>query len=313
MPRWTSGGAQARRNSGLGRNGFLCISESFFGRCESFFELDYGRECMRVERGRIQRTKIKNGMAAGSDKSISAEASASSVSDETVLSPVSREGKLRSFFLDGEAGRLEALLKDGREDAPYCGVVCHPHPKGGGTMHNKVVYHAAKVIEGLGWPVLRFNFRGIGLSEGAYDGRAETRDVQTALNWLETTYQKPIVAAGFSFGAVMGLKAASERGMAGKPGVVGFAALGLPIANGERRYEHPYLAECRFPKLFLSGDRDEYAPLELLRTVVEQAPEPKRFVTVAGADHFFTGHLGEMQVTLRGWLEERLGTMDLSK
>jgi len=244
-------------------------------------------------------TRIGNGMTAGADKSILEPVGKS----ENSRAPLSSPGrKMRSFFLTGEAGRLEALVKDGRDDAPFCALVCHPHPKGGGTMHNKVVYHAAKVFEGLGWPVLRFNFRGAGLSEGSHGGRAEFADVNTALDWLKAEYAMPIVAAGVSFGAAMGLKAASERDE-----VTAFAALGLPIANGERRYEHPYLTECRFPKLFLSGDHDEYAPLEALRAVVETAPEPKRFVTVAGADHFFTGHLAEMQVQLRGWLEEGSG------
>ena len=203
-------------------------------------------------------------------------------------------------------------MKDGRADAPYCAVVCHPHPKGGGTMHNKVVYHAAKVFERLGWPVLRFNFRGVGLSEGVHGGRAEVADVRVALDWLEAEYARPIVAAGFSFGSAMGLKAVSERWAQGREDVVGFAALGLPIANGERRYEHPYLAECRFPKLFLSGDRDEFAPVEELRVVVDGAAEPKRLVTVAGADHFFTGHLGVMQGVLRGWLEDIFLKKDVS-
>ena len=241
-------------------------------------------------------------MTAGTGKSILTLANANPAPEGTVPFSSGSHGKLQSLFLSGKAGRLEALLKDGREDAPYCALVCHPHPKGGGTMHNKVVYHAAKVFERLGWPVLRFNFRGTGLSEGAHDGRAEFRDVHTALDWLKSTYSKPVIAAGFSFGAAMGLKAASQR-----DDVIAFAALGLPIANGERQYAHPYLAECRFPKLFLSGDHDEYAPLELLRTVVEAAPEPKRFVTVAGADHFFTGHLVAMQEALRGWLEAVLG------
>jgi alpha/beta superfamily hydrolase len=205
---------------------------------------------------------------------------------------------LRSFFLAGPAGRLESVMKEGREDAPYCALMCHPHPKGGGTMHNKVVYHAAKVFEGLGWPVLRFNFRGTGLSEGEHDGRAEAGDVRTALDWLQAEYGKPVVAAGFSFGAAMGLMAAC-----GRADVAGFAALGLPIAAEDRRYAYPFLAECRFPKLFLSGDRDEYAPLEMLRAVVETAAEPRRFATVAGGDHFFTGRLAAMQAELRGWLE----------
>src|SRR3984957_5018281 len=158
--------------------------------------------------------------------------------------------------LRGPAGRLEAILNTGSENALYAAVICHPHPLGGGTMHNKVVYHAAKVFSSLGWPVLRFNFRGTGLSEGEHDGRAESGDVQAALDWLSTEYRKPILAAGFSFGAAMGLKAAC-----GDSRVHGFAALGLPTHAQGRDYSSPFLPNCKLPKLFLSGDRDQYAPV----------------------------------------------------
>ena len=126
---------------------------------------------------------------------------------------------LRSVDLTGPAGRLEALLNEGAPDARFAALVCHPHPKGGGTMHNKVVYHAMKVLNapewGLGWPVLRFNFRGTGLSEGTHDGKAETGDVLAALDWLENEYKRPVVVAGFSFGAAMALLACCDsRGTA---------------------------------------------------------------------------------------------------
>src|SRR5579863_8941117 len=95
--------------------------------------------------------------------------------------------------LHSPAGRLEALLNAGAPDAPYSALVCHPHPLGGGTMHNKVVYHAMKALQGLGLPVLRFNFRGTELSEGEHDeGRGEQDDVRAALAWLEREFHRPI-------------------------------------------------------------------------------------------------------------------------
>jgi alpha/beta superfamily hydrolase len=206
---------------------------------------------------------------------------------------------LRSFFLPGPTGKLEALLNEGRPDAPLVTLLCHPHPLGGGTMHNKVVYHAMKVFHGFGWPVLRFNFRGAGLSEGQHDGRAESGDVQTALDWLSTEYRKPILAAGFSFGAAMGLNAAC-----GDSRVHGFAALGLPTHAEGRNYEYPFLPKCTFPKLFLSGDRDQYAPADQLRSVIAEAAEPKRLELIPGADHFFVGHLIGMQTALRQWIDD---------
>jgi alpha/beta superfamily hydrolase len=232
---------------------------------------------------------MDEGMMAGADNSVSSPTNSGSSGSA---------GSLRSFFLDGPAGRLEALLNEGNPDAPYVALMCHPHPKGGGTMHNKVVYHAAKVFSGLGWPVLRFNFRGTGLSEGEHSGHAEFEDVRAGLQWLAGEFRKPIVAAGFSFGAAMGLKAAKDF-----PGIAGFAALGLPTQAEGRHYTYGFLPECHFPKLFLSGDRDQYAPVEDLRGITLTAANPWQFVTVADADHFFSGHLPAMQSALGDWLE----------
>lgn len=213
---------------------------------------------------------------------------------------------LRSFHLQGPAGRLEALLNEGRSDAPYVTLICHPHPLGGGTMHNKVVYHAMKVFHGQGWPVLRFNFRGTGLSEGKHDGRAEVDDVRAALDWLHQEFGKPIVAAGFSFGAAMGLKACctstGHESTNHAYEIQGFAALGLPTHAEGRDYTYRFLQDCKFPKLFLSGDRDQYAPASQLQAIVGSAPEPKQLTLIPGADHFFVGQLAAMQTTLGQWL-----------
>jgi alpha/beta superfamily hydrolase len=226
-----------------------------------------------------------------------------------MISPVRRA--LRSIPLAGPAGRLEAVLNEGSPDAPFAALVCHPHPPSGGTMHNKVVYHAMKTMNapewGLGWPVLRFNFRGTGLSEGAYDGRAETGDVSAALDWLQNEYRRPIVAVGFSFGAAMTLAACcprsgSEEIQTGEIRAV--AALGLPIQSTHRIYDHPYLNNCALPKLFLSGDRDQFAPRETLLAVTKAASQPRRTIFVKDADHFFTGRLEAMQHELAAWLKE---------
>jgi uncharacterized protein len=220
----------------------------------------------------------------------------------TVAAPVpSLAPALRNIALSGPAGRLEALLNEGRPDASYVTLLCHPHPLGGGTMHNKVVYHAMKVFHGLGWPVLRFNFRGVGLSQGVHDGRAEADDVRAALQWLAHHYNKPIVAAGFSFGAAMGLQACCDY-----PGIHGFAALGLPTHAQGRDYRYPFLAQCSFPKLFLSGGQDQFAPAVQLRSLVPSAPRSE-LILIEGADHFFHGHLDAMQHALRRWLLESFG------
>ena len=213
---------------------------------------------------------------------------------------------LRSIQLAGPAGRLEAVVNEGSPDAPFAALVSHPHPPSGGTMHNKVVYHAMKTMNapewGLEWPVLRFNFRGTGLSEGAYDGRAEAGDVSAALDWLKSEYRRPIVAAGFSFGAAMTLAACCARAHSAEIRAV--AALGLPIQSSHRVYDHPYLGNCSLPILFLSGDRDQFAPHETLLAVTAAAGQPGRTIFVKDADHFFTGRLQAMQRELADWLKE---------
>jgi alpha/beta superfamily hydrolase len=109
-------------------------------------------------------------------------------------------GAIRSLFLDGPSGQLEAILNLGTEKATHSALVCHPHPVYGGTLHNKVVFHAMKALNGFGFPALRFNFRGAGLSHGEHDhGQGEIEDVRTALDWLEREFRLPIVLAGFSF------------------------------------------------------------------------------------------------------------------
>src|SRR5215475_14824242 len=103
---------------------------------------------------------------------------------------------MRSFFLDGPAGRLEALLNSGSATATHAALVAHPHPVYGGTMHNKVVFHAMKALHSFGFPVLRFNFRGFGLSEGEHaHGRGEVEDVRAALDWLEGEFPLPVIFA----------------------------------------------------------------------------------------------------------------------
>jgi len=215
---------------------------------------------------------------------------------------------LRSIDLIGPAGRLETLLNEGAPDAPYAALVCHPHPLGGGTMHNKVVYHAMKALNdpawGLNWPVLRFNFRGTGLSQGTHDGKAEVDDVLAALDWLESEYDRPLVVVGYSFGAAMALAACCNPSQEHRK-ISAIAALGLPTEAEGHKYLYPFLANCTIPKLFLNGDLDPFAPTEALARVISAAAAPKRQVLFAGADHFFTGQLEPMQSTLAGWMKEQ--------
>jgi hypothetical protein len=181
---------------------------------------------------------------------------------------------------------------------------------GGGTLHNKVVYHAMKVLNGSDFgfrlPVLRFNFRGTGLSDGHHEGLAEAADVSAALDWLRTEYNLPTIVVGFSFGAAMALVACCGSEPAARPNVHALAALGLPTQGFGHQFRYPFLAGCSLPKLFLSGDRDWFAPRSELEGVVATATDPKHLVFISGADHSFTGHLESMQQALAGWLKEHI-------
>lgn len=166
-------------------------------------------------------------------------------------------------------------------------------------MHNKVVYHTMKALHGLGFPVLRFNFRGTGRSQGMHDnGHGEQGDVRAALDWLQQEFQRPILFAGFSFGANVGM-----RVCCGDLRVRGLIALGLPVVAEGRRFSYGYLPSCRQPKLFLSGDHDQYGPVADVETVVAMASEPKQMVWVQGGDHFFVGKLDQVQAAIIDWVK----------
>lgn len=216
----------------------------------------------------------------------------------------SQTASIRSFDIAGPAGRLESLLNAGAPDAPYAALVCHPHPMGGGTMHNKVVYHAMKAMSRLGFPVLRFNFRGTGRSEGTHDdGRGEQDDVRAALDWLEDAFHRPILFTGFSFGANVGMRVCCGDGRV--PGVI---ALGLPVVAEGRHYTYKYLPDCSKPKLFISGDHDQYGPVAEVEAVVRTAPDPKELVWIPGGDHFFAGKLDQVQAAISDWVERNFLT-----
>jgi len=214
---------------------------------------------------------------------------------------------LRSVMLTGPSGRLEGLLNTGSPRATAAALVCHPHPLAGGNLHNKVVYHAMKAMNdpvyGLEWPVLRFNFRGVGLSEGTYHGEEETGDVLAALDWLANEFHLPIVAAGYSFGAVMTLRACCGNP---RPDLRALISIGLPTRSADPAFEYSYLSSATLPKLFLSGDRDEFAPAMELREVAALAGESSRLVLLPGAGHFFTGKFPAVEQTIAGWLKEQL-------
>src|SRR5271166_1675978 len=210
---------------------------------------------------------------------------------------------IRSLFLTGPAGRLEALLNAGSPSATHAAVVCHPHPLYGGTLHNKVVFHAMKALNSFGFPVLRFNFRGTGLSEGEHaNSIGEVDDVREALAWLESEFALPVIFAGFSFGAAVGLRAAYDDDH-----IRALIALGLPAVAVEGRvYDFEFLRACPKPKLFVSGSRDQFAPPGKLEALVTTFADPKKLIRIEAGDHFFEGRLKEMRVAVEEWTREAL-------
>jgi alpha/beta superfamily hydrolase len=215
---------------------------------------------------------------------------------------------IRSLFLNGPAGRLEALLNAGAADASHAAVVCHPHPLFGGTLHNKVVFHSMKALNSFGFPVLRFNFRGTGLSEGEHDhGDGEVDDVRTALDWLDSEYHLPLVFAGFSFGAAVGLRASCPD--ARVKALIGVGTPVVPVAGGSeepRVYSYEFLRDCAKPKLFISGARDQYGPRATLEALVASVPDPKKLVLIEAGDHFFEGRLRELREAIETWVREEV-------
>jgi alpha/beta superfamily hydrolase len=205
--------------------------------------------------------------------------------------------------VEGPAGRLEALLDEpapsrgvgqdglleaGRADGLRAAVVLgHPHPQYGGTMHTKAVYQAAKALARIGCAVLRFNFRGVGASDGAFDeGRGEHDDFRAALDFMAGRYAgRPLWAGGMSFGAWVGL----ETGAA-DPRVSALIGIAMPI----RRYDWAAVRDSPKAKFFIHGDRDEISPLEEVRELYARAAEPKELVVIDAADHLFDGKTSEV-------------------
>lgn len=178
------------------------------------------------------------------------------------------------------------------------GVVCHAHPLHGGMMHYKVVFRAARALQHNGVAALRFNFRGVGRSQGTHDdGRGEQDDVRAALAELARRYPGlPLVLGGFSFGSVMALRAGAADAR-----VRALFALGLPMSQADTSL----LDGCTTPRLFVQGEHDEFGSALRVRGWVQRLPQPWSFEVVAGADHFFAGHLDRLQQLVASWIAGR--------
>ena len=199
-------------------------------------------------------------------------------------------GKLHSVEFAGRAGRLEGLWKEAAGSKRGSAVFAHPHPLHGGTMHNKVVYRAAQGLTRAGWETLRFNFRGVGASEGSYDeGRGEIEDFRAALEEAEGHGGLPIVAGGFSFGSAVALEA-----IPGDSRIAAFVGVGLPLVTLSAA--PPPMPMSRLPSLFVGGERDTFGPPAMLRKFL--AGSGAQIVEIRGADHFLEGKLPELEAAI---------------
>src|SRR5208282_2222177 len=182
----------------------------------------------------------------------------------------------------------------------HVALVCHPHPMFGGTLHNKVVFRAAKTALLLGLPTLRFNFRGAGKSVGEFTGGdGEREDVRAALDYLAVHFPGlPVCLMGFSFGSWVGLAVGATD-----PRVSTLVGLGVPVTS----LDFDFLRDIRKPKLLLQGTRDEFGPVAQVADLYRSLAEPKQIHWVEGADHFFAGKLDEVQEALRQFLTPTVG------
>jgi hypothetical protein len=204
-----------------------------------------------------------------------------------------------SFDLTGPAGRLEAILMHPEASPVAAAVVCHAHPLHGGVMHFKVVFRAAKALQHEGLAALRFNFRGVGRSEGAHDhGVGEQDDARAALDEMARRFPGlPLVVGGFSFGSSMALRVGLREPRVRAVFALGFPARSIPDTS--------FLNGSRTPRLFVQGARDDFGPEPEIRALVEPLPPPRELVVIPESDHFFAGHLDALQETVREWAARR--------
>jgi hypothetical protein len=193
--------------------------------------------------------------------------------------------RIESLFIPGPAGRLEALLEEPEDQAPHEAVlICHPHPQHGGTMHNKVVYRIARGMRRAGAVALRFNYRGVNMSEGTYDnGIGELEDSRAALEFLQSRYPElPFSLAGFSFGSRIILKLGCEI-----PDAARLIAAGFPAGDDASRA----LGACEIPRVFIQSTNDQFGPREAMESYFASLEGPKELIWVEARDHFFAGAL----------------------
>lgn len=207
-----------------------------------------------------------------------------------------------NLFIPASHGQLEAILKEPTGEPKGVGLVCHPHPLGGGTMHNKVVFRAAAGLIDAGLITLRFNFRGVGASTGVHNEiEGGVEDVRDALDYLAETYPaQPITLAGFSFGSRTGMQVGINDDR-----VVRLISIGTPV---DKYGDFDFLTEVRKPILFVHGDRDEFGAEENIRALYDRVATntDAQLKVFQNCGHFFDDDLNELRDVTRGWVEQQM-------
>lgn len=204
-----------------------------------------------------------------------------------------------NLFIPAAHGQLEAILKKPSEAARGAALVLHPHPLGGGTMHNKVVFRAAGALNDAGLVTLRINFRGVGQSSGEHDeGKGELEDVRAGLSYLKSEFPgQPVTLCGFSFGARVGL----EVGMTDQQ-VAYLISIGTPVD----KYDFSFLEANQKPILFVHGDSDEFGDVNKLKLLLSKMKAKTELQVINDCGHFFQGHLDELKRAIAGWMIRQL-------
>lgn len=188
-------------------------------------------------------------------------------------------------------GHLEATLREAAGPLRGAAVLCHPHPLHGGTLHTKAVFRTAQALSDAGFHALRFNFRGVGTSTGEYDeGKGEREDVRDALSWLSDRHPGlPLLVGGFSFGAVVGLRAGADDDR-----VRGLVGIGLPLGL----YGPDAVSVGKKPLLVVQGEEDEFGGGDVVAAAVDGLGSNVTLVRIAGAGHFFDGRFDELRAAI---------------
>ena len=204
----------------------------------------------------------------------------------------------------GEGGRIEGRFHPGRSRTSPIAIILHPHPQFGGTMNNPLVYHLYYTFANRGFAVLRFNFRGVGRSQGSFDhGQGELSDAASALDWVQANNPdaRACWIAGCSFGAWIGMQLLMRR-----PEVEGFISVAAPASL----YDFSFLAPCPSSGLFIHGDKDAVVPIAAVGQLVEKLKTQKGIVIeqqlIRGANHFFDGKIEQLMESVNEYLDRRL-------